>query len=84
MAILLSKNIAQCDDRARPRGVTTARRSVELGLVEILSWMRHWLSPLCNGGVSLSFGVCHYLKGSVIMSWGSALSESLVIWLQDE
>ena len=42
MAILLSKNIAQCDDRARPRGVTTARRSVGLGLVEILSWMRHW------------------------------------------
>ena len=28
MAILLSKNIAQCDDRAarRPRGATTARR----------------------------------------------------------
>ena len=26
MAILLSKNIAQCDDRARPRGTTTARR----------------------------------------------------------
>ena len=28
MAILLSKNIAQCDDRARPRGATTARRDV--------------------------------------------------------
>ena len=26
MAILLSKNIAQCDDRTRPRGATTARR----------------------------------------------------------
>ena len=26
MAILLSKNIAQCDDRARPRGATTAWR----------------------------------------------------------
>ncbi len=26
MAILLSKNIAQCDDRARPRGATTAPR----------------------------------------------------------
>ena len=26
MAILLSKNIAQCDDRARPRAATTARR----------------------------------------------------------
>ena len=26
MAILLSQNIAQCDDRARPRGATTARR----------------------------------------------------------
>ena len=26
MAILLSKNIAQCDDRARPRGATTTRR----------------------------------------------------------
>ncbi len=26
MAIFLSKNIAQCDDRARPRGATTARR----------------------------------------------------------
>ena len=26
MAILLSKNIAQCDDRARPHGLTTARR----------------------------------------------------------
>ncbi len=35
-------------DRAarRPRGVTTARRSVGLGLVEILSWMRH-----CGPGV---------------------------------
>ena len=43
MAILLSKNIAQCDDRARrPRGVTTELRSVGFGLVEILSWMRHW------------------------------------------
>ena len=26
IAILLSKNIAQCDDRAGPRGATTARR----------------------------------------------------------
>ena len=26
MAILLSKNIAQCDDRARPRGDRAARR----------------------------------------------------------
>ena len=49
MAILLSQNIAQCDDRAarRPRGATTARRSVGLGLVEILSWMRH-----CTTGTS--------------------------------
>ena len=46
MAILLSKNIAQCDDRARPRGATTARRSVGLGLVEILSWMRHCIDML--------------------------------------
>ena len=41
MAILLSKNIAQCADRA-----TTARRddrAAGLGLVEILSWMRHCL-----------------------------------------
>ena len=47
MAILLSKNNTQCDDRARPRGATTARRSVGLGLVEILSWMRHcfWVTP---------------------------------------
>ena len=46
MAILLSKNITQCDDRARrPRGVATARRSVGLGLVEILSWMRHCPPP---------------------------------------
>ena len=44
MAILLSKNIAKCADRARPRGATTARRSVGLGLVEILSWMRHCCS----------------------------------------
>ena len=44
MAILLSTNIAQCDHRARPRGMTTARRSVGLGLVEILSWMRHCLA----------------------------------------
>ena len=43
MAILLSTNIAQCDDCARPRGVTTARLSVGLGLVEILSSMRHCL-----------------------------------------
>ena len=52
MAILLSKNIAQCDDRARRPcattvrddracGAATARRSVGLRLVEILSWMRH-------------------------------------------
>ena len=36
-------------DRAarRPHGATTARRSVGLGLVEILSWMRHCvLRPL--------------------------------------
>ena len=32
MAILLSKNIAQCDDRAQPHGATTAQRSVRLGL----------------------------------------------------
>ena len=44
MAILLSTNIAQCDDCARPRGVTTARLSVGLGLVEILSWMRHCIA----------------------------------------
>ena len=35
MAIILSNNIAKCDDRVarRPRGG-------QLGLVEILSWMR--------------------------------------------
>ena len=41
MAIVLSNNIAQGGDRA-----TTARRSVGLGLVEKLSWMRHW-AELC-------------------------------------
>ena len=49
MAILLSKNIAQCNDRARRDDrATTARRSVGLGLVEILSWMRHWLQAFTN------------------------------------
>ena len=40
---IISNNIAECGDRAarRPRGASTARWSVGLGLVEILSWMRH-------------------------------------------
>ena len=79
MAILLSKNIAQCDDRARPRDVTTARRSVGLGLVEILSWMRHWFSALSQ--FTQVYKICAWIQAAVGYMWTIDLCTVLAKWL---
>ncbi len=46
LKVIISPNAtaARRDERAarRARGATSAQRSVGLGLVEIVSWMRHW------------------------------------------
>ena len=59
MAILLSKNIAQCDDRARPRGATTARRDDRAAVGWAWTGRNLILDEALGGGVLL------YIKDTI-------------------
>ena len=61
MAILLSKNIAQCDDHALPRGATTARRDDRAAVG--WAWTGRNLDEALAGGLKcINYCVCSHVN----------------------